>query len=323
LDHIETQEGLNWYGPDARRRTGLSENERQSVKSAESCREILLAALIAGQQQAAACVAAAGPTLEAIAKRVAAALRGGGRLIYLGAGSSGLIAMQDGLELPGTFSLDANRIRFITPNGERFLLDSAGEDDADAAIAAIDALSLHPRDVVVAVSASGATPFTLAGARRAKEARACVAAIVCRPGSPLAGLADVAAAFDIGAEAVEGSTRLAAGTAQKAALSVISTLAAAELGHVHDGLMINVRPENAKLRARAQNIVERLGRVDGEAADAALHAAGGEVATAIVAASGALDAASARRILAEYGGDLGQALRRLRANERQSTQMRA
>ena len=126
-------------------------------------------------------------------------------------------------------------------------------------IAAVDALSLRPEDVVVAVSASGATPFTLAGARRAKEAGACVAAIVCRPGSPLAGLADVAATFDIGAEAVEGSTRLAAGTAQKAALGVISTLAAAELGHVHDGLMINVRPENVKLRARARNIVERLG----------------------------------------------------------------
>ena len=298
-------------------------NERQSVKGAESGREALLAALIAGQQRAAACVAAAGPALEAIAKRVAAALRGGGRLIYLGAGSSGLIAMQDGLELPGTFSLDAEKIGFVTPNGERFLVDSAAEDDAEAAISAVDALFLQPRDIVLAVSASGATPFTLAGARRAKEARVCVAAIVCRVGSPLAGLADLAATFDIGAEAVEGSTRLAAGTAQKAALGVISTLAAAELGHVHDGLMINVRPENSKLRARARNIVERLGSVGGEAADAALHAAGGEVATAIVATAGALDAASARLVLAECGGDLGEALRRLQANQRQSTRARA
>ncbi len=298
-------------------------NERQSVKSPGSGGEPLLTALIAGQQRAAACVAAAGPALEAIAKRIAAALRAGGRLIYLGAGSSGLIAMQDGLELPGTFSLDAERIRFVTPNGERFLVDSAAEDDYEAAIAAIDALSLGPQDVVVAVSASGATPFTLAGARRAKESQACVAAIVCRLGSPLAGLADVAGAFDIGPEAVEGSTRLAAGTAQKAALGVISTLAAAELGHVHDGLMINVRPENMKLRARARHIVERLGSVGSEAADAALKAASGEVAIAIVAAAGALDAASARLILAESGGDLGQTLQRLRANERQSTRARA
>jgi N-acetylmuramic acid 6-phosphate etherase len=283
----------------------------------------LLEALIAGQRRAIECVAAEARALEATAKRVAAAFRAGGRLIYLGAGSSGLLAMQDGLELPGTFGLADQRIRFVTPNGERFVIDSSREDDEEAAVAAIDALALGPDDIVVAVSASGVTPFTVAGAQRAKETRASIAAIVCRSGSPLASLADIAAVFDTGAEAVEGSTRLAAGTAQKAALGVISTLAAAELGYVHDGLMINVRPENAKLKVRARRIVERLAGVGGEAAEAALIEAGGDVATAVAAAAGPLGAAAARRLLRECGGDLAEALSRLRAQERKSTRARA
>ena len=288
---------------------------RQSAKSLRGSGAPLLEALIAGQRRAVECVAAEAQALEAAAKRVAAALRAGGRLVYLGAGSSGLIAMQDGLELPGTFGLSEERIRFVTPNGERFVIDSSGEDDEDAAVKAVDALALGPDDIVIAVSASGATPFTVAGARRAKEMRASVAAIVCRLGSPLASLADVAAVFDTGPEAVEGSTRFAAGTAQKAALGVISTLAAAELGYVHDGLMINVRPENAKLKVRARRIVERIAGVGGEAAEAALIEAGGDVPTAVAAAAGPIGAAAARRLLMECGGDLAEALSRLRARD--------
>jgi N-acetylmuramic acid 6-phosphate etherase len=301
----------------------LPANGRQSAKGSRGTGAPLLEALIAGQRRAIECVAAEARALEAVAKRVAAAFRAGGRLVYLGAGSSGLLAMQDGLELPGTFGLADQRIRFVTPNGERFVIDSSREDDEEAAVAAIDALALGPDDIVVAVSASGVTPFTVAGAQRAKETRASIAAIVCRSGSPLASLADIAAVFDTGAEAVEGSTRLAAGTAQKAALGVISTLAAAELGYVHDGLMINVRPENAKLKVRARRIVERLAGVGGEAAEAALIEAGGDVATAVAAAAGPLGAAAARRLLRECGGDLAEALSRLRAQERKSTRARA
>ena len=314
MAHNETQEGLKWYGSSGGREE-LPANGRQSAEGLRGSSEPLLAALIAGQRRAVERVASEARALEAGAKRIAKALRAGGRLIYLGAGSSGLLAMQDGLELPGTFGLGEERIRFVTPNGERFVIDSSGEDDEEAAVTAIDALSLGPDDVVIAVSASGATPFTVAGARRAKGARANVVAIVCRMGSPLAGLADVAAVFDIGPEAVEGSTRLAAGTAQKAALSVISTLAAAELGYVHDGLMINVRPENAKLKVRARRIVERLAGVGDEAAEAALAAAGGDVAAAVTAAAGSLDAAAARRLLKQCGGDLAEALKRLRARD--------
>jgi len=305
-------------------RNALPATKRQSAdKTRRGGEPPLLAVLIAGQRRAVERVEAQGPALEGAARLVAAALAAGGRLVYLGAGSSGLLAIQDGLELPGTFGLEATRIRFVTPEGERFAIDSSGEDDAHAAVQAIDALSLGPDDVVIAVSASGATPFTLAGARRAQEKRARIVAIVCRPGSPLAAVADIAAVFDTGAEAVEGSTRLAAGTSQKAALSVISTLAAAELGLVYQGLMINVRPENAKLRVRARTIVERLASVGASAAEAALVEAGSEVATAVVVAAGPLDAAAARKLLTECGGDLAESLSRLRAQERTSTQARA
>ena len=136
----------------------MPETERQSAESSGKNQEPLLAALIAGQRRAIECVAAERASLEAIAMRVASALRAGGRLVYVGGGSSGLLAMQDGLELPDTFGIAAESIRFVTPNGERFLVDSSREDDELAAIQAVDALSLGPKDLALAVSASGATP---------------------------------------------------------------------------------------------------------------------------------------------------------------------
>jgi len=290
-----------------------SEAGRRSAQTAEERRDSLLFALLAGQMRAVECVVGASAALMEAANRLAAALRDGGRLVYMGAGSSGLLAMQDGLELPGTFGIADDRIVFVTPESGSFRIDSSGEDDQRAAEAALDALSLRSRDLVIAVSASGATPFTLGGARRAKEKAASLIAIVCRTHAPLAVLADVPVVFGIGAEAVEGSTRLAAGTAQKAALSVISTLAAAELGYVHDGLMINVRPENAKLEARAKTIVARLAGVDEEAATKALGAARDRVPAAIAIAAGGLDAEAAAVLLSECGGDIGLVLARLRA----------
>lgn len=284
------------------------------MATAESPRDLahsqasLLDALVAGQVRAAQCVARERAALEAAAQVVSAALRAGGRLLYIGAGSSGLLAMQDGLELPGTFGLDPARVRFVTPGGERFDLDGPGEDDEAAALAAIGRLGPGASDVAIAVSASGATPFTLAAARRAKSAGARLVAVVCRPNSPLAALADAPVTLDVGPEAVEGSTRLAAGTAQKAALGVLSTLAAADLGWVYDGMMVGVRPENAKLRARARGIVARVAEAE---ADAALSQAGDDAPVAIVIAAGRLDADAARALVAEHGGDLHRILARL------------
>ena len=311
MAHNETQEGLKGSKPDARRELLASANAQASRHAGES-RASLIDALLAGQVRAVDCAARERAALARAAGLVAGALRRGGRLIYVGAGSSGLLAMQDGLELPGTFGLDPERIRFVTPNGERFSVDGSGEDDGPAAEAAVERLAACANDAVIAVSASGATPFTLAGAGCAHASGARVVAIVCRTGSPLAAVADAPVTLDVGREAVEGSTRLAAGTAQKAALGVISTLAAAELGWVHDGLMVNVRPDNAKLRARAQGIVARVAAVGEAAASAALAEAQNDVPVAIAAAAGRLDAARARALVADCDGDLSRILTRVR-----------
>jgi N-acetylmuramic acid 6-phosphate etherase len=287
----------------------ISSDQSRPISEAAR-RESLLASLFAGQRRAVQQVAEAAPALLEASTRVASGLRAGGRLIYAGAGSSGLLAMQDGLELPGTFGVDAGRICFVTPDRDRFL-DSSAEDDEAGAVAAIESLDLGADDLVIAVSASGSTPFTLAAARRARAKRASIVAIVCRTNSPLALAADVRVVLETGREAVEGSTRLAAGTAQKAALSVISTLAFAELGCVYDGLMVNVRPENAKLRKRAASIVAKLANVDDETAFKALDTGGGDVAASVAAAAGRLDSAAARALASECGGQVAQVLARI------------
>ncbi len=251
--------------------------------------DALLAALIADQIRAVQSVAATARTLDVAA---AAALRAGDRLVYLGADASGGIAFQDGAELPGAFGLDLASLAFVMPAGGALgsLVDSDVEDDEQSARRAIEALGLGSNDVVVAVSASGSTPYALAGARVAKARGARVVALACRSGAPLLDGADVGVLIETGPEAVDGSTRPAAGAAQKAALGVISTLACARLGHVHRGLMVNLRPDNAMLRARAVGIVERLTNANEATATAALDATGYDVKAAVVAAADGLDA---------------------------------
>lgn len=285
----------------------------------------LLKALIDDQVRAVQRVAEVADRLHAAAAEAAAALRAGGRLIYLGAGASGCLATQDGAELPGTFGLDAARLAFVAPSGAApgSLVDSAGEDDEAAARRAIEALEPCANDLVIAVSASGSTPFTVAGARAAKARGARVVAIACRAGAPLLDGADVGVLLETGPEAIDGSTRLGAGTAQKAALGVISTLACAKLGHVHRGLMVNLRPENAKLRARARGIVERLSEVDGGTAAAALDATNYDVKAAVVVAAGRLDAPAAKALVAACEGDLETALARATGDRGGEFQTRA
>jgi N-acetylmuramic acid 6-phosphate etherase len=285
----------------------------------------LLGALIDDQLRAVQGVAAAAEKLSAAADAVAAALRAGGRLIYLGAGASGALAFQDGAELPGTFGLDPARLGFVSPAGAApgSPVDGAGEDDEQSARRAVEALAPGPNDLVLAVSASGSTPFTLAGALAAKARGARVVALACQRNAPLLDGADLAVVIETGPEAVDGSTRLAAGTAEKAALGVISTLACARLGHVHRRLMVNLRPDNAKLRARAVRIVGRLGEVDEATAAAALRATQYDVKAAVVAAAAGLDAAAAKALVEACEGDLAAALAQAGAHRHQEFQPRA
>jgi N-acetylmuramic acid 6-phosphate etherase len=272
------------------------------------------ATLLASQKRAIESVAASVEAIERAVETIAERLRAGGRLIYIGAGSSGLIALQDGAELPGTFGLESERIVFLIAGGTTQLthIDSAAEDDIQGADADVAALGPMERDIVIAVSASGSTPYTLARAKIARERGAIVVALANRAASPLLHIADHPVLLDSGAEALHGSTRLAAGTAQKSALGLLSTLANARLGHVYRGHMVNVRPENEKLRRRAVHIVASIAGIDEEAADISLARAKVDVKCAIVIASGAATHERAQDLIRQADGHVGDALAALR-----------
>jgi N-acetylmuramic acid 6-phosphate etherase len=288
----------------------ISSDDRDEGPSAAS----FLAALLASQNRAIESVTAGADSIVRAAEAIAERLRAGGRLIYLGAGSSALIALQDGAELPGTFGLERERIVFLVAGGLGNIadIDSAAEDDIAGAGADVAGIGPLERDIVIAVSASGATPYTLARAKAARERGAVLIALANRAASPLLHIADHPILLDSGPEALHGSTRLAAGTAQKCALGLLSTLAHARLGHVYRGHMVNVRPENDKLRRRAVHIVASIADVDEDAAGASLSRAKGDVKCAILIAAGAATRESARALIDEAGGHLGAALTRLR-----------
>ena len=275
----------------------------------------VLERLLAGQRHAAACVADAIPAIEAAAAIAAEAIGSGHRLAYAGAGSAGLMALADALELQGTFGIPAARTPVLVAGGAATLLElaNAAEDAADTAAAEVARLALGPGDAVICVSASGATPYTVAVAEAARARGARVVAIANAAGSRLLAAADVAVLLDTGAELVAGSTRMGAATAQKIALNMISTLMAVTLGHVHEGYMVNVVADNAKLRRRAAGIVAAVAGAADDAARAALDATGGAVKPAILVAAGSRDPAAADRLLASTRGHLGPALAALRA----------
>ncbi len=250
--------------------------------------------------------------LARAAERAAVALAGQGRLIYVGAGSSGLMALADRLELAGTFGIDPGRTPMLFAGGVDALLHPEGASEDDPALAGSDLAALDPvsDDVAICVSASGSTPYTLAVARELAAAGATVIALANVAGSPLLRAADVPVLLETGPEVVTGSTRMAAGTVQKIALNLFSTLLGIELGHVHEGFMVNVQADNAKLRARAAGIVAALSGADETAAQAALEASGGAVKPAILIAAGA-DADRAARLLTTHHGQLAPAMAEL------------
>lgn len=227
------------------------------------------------------------PGLEAAAGLMADALRGNGRLVYVAAGSSGLMALADGAELPGTFGIPHDRIVIRMAGGVPAdgAMHGDTEDDVDAARRVLD--ELRPGDLVIAISASGTTPYPVAVAQGAAARAARVVAIANNPDTPLLTAADVAICLATPPEALAGSTRMGAGTAQKAALNLISTRAGVLLGHVHDGMMVNLTAENTKLRGRARSIVARVAQVDAERAARALEASGGATKPACLIAAGA------------------------------------
>jgi N-acetylmuramic acid 6-phosphate etherase len=270
-----------------------------------------LAALWLGQQNAIASVQAALPDISAAVSGIVEKLhQGEGRLIYAGAGSSGLLAMQDGMEMTPTFSWPPERLVFLMAGGDAARLDPVGvvEDDAGAATRDAASVAITSADVVIGVAASGTTPYTLALLGAAKTSGALTIAIVNNANTPLAALADQAIVLRSGPEVIAGSTRLAAGTAQKAALGLMSSLLMTRLGHVIDGYMVSLTADNIKLRNRASRMIADIANVNEDTASAALENCDGQVKPAILVASG-MTRTEAQDALAATSGDLRRTLK--------------
>lgn len=275
----------------------------------------ILALLAAGQQEAAGAVDAAIPAIAEAAELVASALGAGGKLVYAGAGSSGLMAMADALELPGTYGIAREQIVLLLAGGISSLADMQGAPEDDVILAAKDAEVIAEGDCVIAVSASGSTPYVLKIAKIARDRGAKIVAIANNPEARLFEGVDVPVLLRTPPELVAGSTRMGAGTAQKLAFNMLSTLAAIKLGHVHDGHMVNLRPDNDKLRMRAAGMVADIAGVGLDEAAEWLSRAGGSVKVAVLLAAGIRDAATAREMLVRSGQVLRKALLELKNTE--------
>ncbi|MES1247371.1 MAG: N-acetylmuramic acid 6-phosphate etherase [Actinomycetota bacterium] len=249
-------------------------------------------------------VAAAGDELALAIDAVAARLEAGGRLVYVGAGTSIALAAIDAMECPPTFGTDDGAVIAIGAGA-----CAAVEDDEARGAADLAAAGVGPADAVVAISASGTTPYTVAALETARAAGALTVGVVCVPGSRIAELADHAVVAEVGPEIVSGSTRLKAGTAQKLIVNTISTATNIRLGRTFDGLMVSVVPDNAKLRERARRNVVLASGAPEAAVDDAFAAAGGDARVALVTLLAGIDADAARLRLEESHGSVKGALR--------------
>lgn len=260
-----------------------------------------------------AAVAAVGPALPAIARAVEAAAerlrRGQGRLAYAGAGTSARVAVQDGSELPPTFGWPEARVLFITAGGEGALAQAVegAEDDCENAARQVAGAGLGRDDVLIGLAASGRTPFTLTALEAARSAGALTIGLSNNPDAPILSAAEHPILVETGSEVLAGSTRMKAGTAQKVVLNMISTELMVRLGRVHAGLMVDMRPANAKLRLRAAEMVARIAGCLPEVAEAALRRTDWRIKDAVLVACGLPPEDAARR-LHDAGGRLREAL---------------
>lgn len=262
-----------------------------------------------GQMSAVAAVRAALPAIAAAAAAAADVLRRGGRIVYVGAGTSGRVAVQDGAELPPTFDWPQDRLVFVMAGGAGALLASVegAEDDAADGAARMDMSAVGPDDVVIGVAASGATPFTVAAIARASERGALTIGISNNAGAPLLDAAGHPILIETGSELIAGSTRMKAGTAQKIVLNLISSGVMLRLGRVYRGMMVNMHAANRKLKRRAEEMVARIAGCGPDEAAAALAETGGDIKLATLVALG-YGREEAEQLLARSDGNLRHAL---------------
>ncbi|MCX7340476.1 MAG: N-acetylmuramic acid 6-phosphate etherase [Hyphomicrobiales bacterium] len=269
-----------------------------------------------GQMAAVAAVHAALPAITTAVADAAERLRQGGRLVYVGAGTSGRVAVQDGAELPPTFDWPQSRLVFAMAGGLGALVASVegAEDDAEDGARQMDLAKIGPGDVVIGVAASGSTPFTVAAINRAGERGALTIGMSNNAGAPLTASARHGIEIITGSELIAGSTRMKAGTAQKVVLNLMSSGIMLRLGRVYRGMMVNMQVSNAKLRRRAEAMVARISGCGQIEAAAALDRTGDNIKLATLVVLG-YGLAEAEAILADSGDNLRLALASLPGRE--------
>ena len=269
----------------------------------------ILTNLLAGQERAIASVRAALPAIAKAAEAIAARLKTGGKLVYAGAGSSIRIGVQDGTELPATFGIDEHQLGYLIAGGQAAMFETLADKEDSIEDGRSSAAICTNRDVLVAIAASGRTPFTAAALEEAKKRGAFTIAVINAQNSALGALADVEILLLSGAEVIAGSTRMGAGTAQKAALNLMSTLVGIKLHAVHDGMMVGMRPDNEKLKERAARIISEITGAKPQEAGDALNKTGA-IKPAVLVCAGA-SPAEAEKLLSTSDGNLRQALAQL------------
>jgi len=288
------------------------ETERPSPRYADIDRwdpADVLEAMLGGQFAAVAAVRAALPEIQRAGLGLEHRLKGTGRLIYAGAGTSGRLAVQDGAELMPTFSWPRERLLLLIAGGEEAMVRAVegAEDEAGRAAELVRHHAINSHDALIAVAASGTTPFTLSCLREARRRGAFTVGIANNPGTPVLEEAEQAIFLNTGAEPVAGSTRMNAGTAQRIALNLLSTLVMIRLGRVYRGMMVDVQSTNVKLTKRKAAMVALLTGGTEQDAQRALERARGNVKLAVLLAHGC-DSQSAEDALRLAEGKLGKAI---------------
>jgi N-acetylmuramic acid 6-phosphate etherase len=241
---------------------------------------------------------------------IAGALSQGGRLIYLGTGTSGRIAALDAVECPPTFDVDQRLVQFVIAGGPKALANAVegDEDSPELGQQAIAKKRPTKKDVVVGIAASGRTPFTIAALKYARAQGSKTVAVVCNPDSPLGKAAHLSIVAEVGPEVIAGSTRLKAGTAQKMILNMLTTGAMTRLGYVYGNLMVNVLPKNEKLAERGVGILQTAAGIDRRSARKILSNAAGRVPVALVMAKAQVSRVQAIAALKQSQGQVRKAI---------------
>jgi N-acetylmuramic acid 6-phosphate etherase len=288
-----------------------TEQQNRASQALDTKSALEIAAIMNGEDaKIAAAVNKALPQIAQAIDAIADALSQGGRLIYVGTGTSGRIAALDASECPPTFSTDPKQVQFIIAGGERALVHATEASEDSTELGRRDIAKLRPgkKDVVVGIAASGRTPYTIAAVEYARRKGAKTVALACNAATPLGRAAEISIVAEVGPEVISGSTRMKAGTAQKMILNMVTTGAMTRLGYVYGNLMVNVSLKNSKLIERGIGILSQAAGVDRETASAAIDRSGKSVALAFVMLKTGLPKTEAKRRLKAANGNVRKAV---------------